>query len=249
MIASSSRMPHPVQGPPVALSWVLPLYRTAQQLEELLARIDAVSDRLCVDIEVILVDDACPEGCGSLAESAAMRDPRVRVLRLPRNQGQDAALRAGLGLSRGAWVAILDADLQDPPEALEQLWPMRHQSDVVFARRTGLYSSRGRRLTSRLYRALFSTIGGLPPGACLYALLDRATVERINACQDERRSLLVLVASAATTSGCVTVQRSRRHRGNSSYTSLGRSIKAARSLWQIVAFRASRFLFGYPGRT
>src|SRR4051812_32980741 len=87
--------------PAIQLSWVLPLYRTAEQLAELLERIGQVSRRLAVESEVILVDDACPEGCGALAELAAARDARITVVRLPSNGGQDAALRAGLRRSRG----------------------------------------------------------------------------------------------------------------------------------------------------
>ena len=89
-----------IHAPP-QLSWVLPLYRTAAQLEELVARIHCVSAGLRVRHEVILVDDACPEGSGALAMRIAARDPRLRVLRLARNHGQDRALMAGLRLSRG----------------------------------------------------------------------------------------------------------------------------------------------------
>ena len=55
----------------VDLSWVLPLYRTAAQLEELVARIHRVSAGLGVRHEIVLVDDACPEDCGGLAQRMA----------------------------------------------------------------------------------------------------------------------------------------------------------------------------------
>ena len=136
--------------PRIELSWVLPLYRTAAQLDELVARIDRVSAALRLRHEVILVDDACPEGSGGLALRKADLDPHLRVLRLSPNQGQDRALIAGLRLSRGEWTVVLDADLQDPPEAMAELWPLCTAAhDAVFARRTGNYSSRGRQATSR----------------------------------------------------------------------------------------------------
>ncbi|UHQ19532.1 glycosyltransferase [Lysobacter sp. KIS68-7] len=222
----------------IQLSWVFPLYRTAMQLEELVARASAVSARLGIAHEILLVDDACPERSGEIAERLAASDHRLRVLRLPRNRGQDAALRAGLACSRGDWVVILDADLQDPPEAVETLWPRRTPSlGAVFAHRTGDYSTPGRKRTSRLYRAAIERIGGLPRGACLYVLLSRGLVDRINAARGSRTTLLALIAASRLRCTSVDIVRSPRLVGESAYSSFARSAKAARSLWEMFAAR------------
>ncbi len=221
------------------LSWVLPLFRTADQLRELLSRIHAASAGLVGSHEVILVDDACPDGSGAIAESIAARDPRVRVSRLAENRGQDDALREGLRLARGSWIVVLDADLQDPPEAIRQLWPLRdvHGEQVVFAVRTGAYTTPGRAITSQIYRIAISWVGGLPAGACLFALLGRRVVQRINAVAGDRVSLLALIAAAGTHFQTVQVRRAPREIGTSSYSALDRCEKAARSLWQMFAAR------------
>lgn len=222
----------------VDLSWVLPLYRTAAQLEELVARIHRVSAGLGVRHEIVLVDDACPEDCGGLAQRMAALDSRLRVLRLPSNRGQDLALRAGLTASRGEWTVVLDADLQDPPEAMARLWPLCTPAhDAVFARRTGRYSSAGRRLTSRLYRVLASRIGGLPRGAGLYAVFHRDVLDRINAASGRTTTLLALVAGTRPRCASIDIVRSPRSAGTSSYGSLARLRKATRSLWELLAMR------------
>lgn len=222
----------------IQLSWVLPLYRTAAQLEELVARIHAVSARLDLTHEIVLVDDACPEGSGAIAERLARDDDRLRVLRLPRNGGQDPALRAGLARSRGTWTVILDADLQDPPEAVEHLWPHCVPGiGAVFTRRTGRYSSAGQRFTSRLYRAAIERIGDLPRGACLYVVLSRPMVDRINAAGGGRTTLLALIAATRLRCASVDIVRSPRMLGASAYTRFTRSAKAARSLWEMFAAR------------
>ena len=229
-----------VQADParMELSWVLPLYRTAAQLDELVARIHRVSEGLRLRHEVILVDDACPEDSGGLALRKAALDPCLRVLRLPSNRGQDLALRAGLVSSRGEWTVVLDADLQDPPEAMARLWPLCTPAhDVVFARRIGKYSSAGRRLTSRLYRALASRIGGLPQGACLYAAFNRDVLDRINAATGRNTTLLALIAGARPRCASVDIARSPRLAGASSYGSFARLRKATRSLWDLLAMR------------
>lgn len=219
------------------LSWVLPLFRTADQLHELIRRIHATSNALIDSYEIILVDDACPEGTGAIAETIAMTDTRVKVLRLDSNHGQDAALREGLQLSRGEWTLILDADLQDPPEAIHQVWPLRNSgADAIFVERTGAYSSAGRRLTSRMYRFAVARISRLPRGACLFVLLARSLVDRINAAGvDKQASLLALIAAAGTRFSSVPVVRSPRAVGVSGYSSFARCTKAARSLWQMFA--------------
>jgi glycosyltransferase involved in cell wall biosynthesis len=222
----------------IDLSWVLPLYRTAGQLDELVARIHGVSARLRVRHEVVLVDDACPEDCGGLAQRMAALDSRLRVLRLPSNRGQDRALVAGLRESRGEWTVVLDADLQDPPEAMARLWPLCNAAhDAVFARRTGHYSSAGRRLTSRLYRALASRVGGLPRGAGLYVALQRGVLQRINAATDRNATLLALIAGTRPRCASVDIVRAPRPSGTSSYSAFARAGKAARSLRDLLAMR------------
>jgi glycosyltransferase involved in cell wall biosynthesis len=225
----------PTPDTSIQLSWVLPLFRTAAQLEELVARIARVSTRLGLAYEVILVDDACPEGSGAIAQAMAAHDATLRVLRLPANGGQDPALRAGLRLARGEWTVILDADLQDPPEALERLWPHRAGMDAVFTRRTGRYTTPGRHLTSRLYRSAIEVVGRLPRGACLYVLLGRALVERINAAQGRRTTLLALIASHRPRCTSVRIVRAPRAVGGSAYSAAARARRAARSLWEMFA--------------
>jgi glycosyltransferase involved in cell wall biosynthesis len=230
------------------LSWVLPLYRTSDQLDELLSRIHKVSTDLVESYEIILVDDACPEDTGAKAEIIAATDGCTRVLRLVRNRGQDAALREGLRLSRGDWTMILDADLQDPPEAVRELWRLREvgTNGVVFAQRTGIYTSPGRHITSRLYRAAIERVGGLPRGACLFALLGRGTLRRINIVTGRRVSLLAIIAAAGARFVSVPIPRSPRATGVSGYSSLARCAKAARSLWQIFAARRLHRYLGTP---
>src|SRR4051812_49812766 len=91
-----------------------------------------------VPFELILVDDASSDGTAGLLDALAGEDPRVRVLHLSRGFGHQAALTAGLEHARGDCVAMLDGDLQDPPELLpKMLGHWRSGSDGVSAERTG----------------------------------------------------------------------------------------------------------------
>jgi len=220
------------------LSWVLPLFGTADFVDELVTRIARASDALGVAEEIILVDDACPHGSGRTADAVAKSNPSVRVLHLVSNIGQDSALREGLRLARGAWAVILDADLQDPPEAVAQLWSKRTSNlGAIFAAREGRYTSTGRHFSSRVYRSVMRHLGGLPAGACLFVLVDRAVVDTIGATRRTPISLLASIAACRRPMLSVRVQRSPRLSGESAYPSWMRLRKAAGSIWQAILAR------------
>lgn len=232
---------------PPQISWLAPLYRTREFVEALCERAATVSAALGLRHEVVLVDDACPQRSADEAERIAPCHP-LRLIRLERNGGQDAALHRGLGECRGDWTVMLDADLQDPPEALRLLWPQAQAgSEVVFANRHGRYEKRGRLITSRLYRRLASLIGGLPPGAGLFALMNRRTYEAV-AAAPLGGSLLAAIARVPARRSSVPVLRDTRRSGESAYRGFARARKAARSLFQLALSRFSGHRFGSDHR-
>jgi polyisoprenyl-phosphate glycosyltransferase len=187
--------------------------------------------------ELVLVDDACPESTADLAERLEF-GALLRVLRLSRNQGQDAAIRAGLRACTGKWALIIDGDLQDPPEGLSLLWPHAVQGyEAVFADRFGKYQSRTRLVSSRLYRRCVERLGGLPRGAGLFVLLNRRLIEAVAATQPRRISILAAIAGARGRYTSVPIERASRATGRSSYSAGRRWWKGAWSLWQIFAVR------------
>src|SRR5439155_18061266 len=105
------------------------------------------------------------------------RIPRVCGIVLAENVGQNSAVLAGLAHARGAAVAVMDGDLQDPPEAVPVLLAAleRDGADAVFAARRGRYETRLRLATGRvLKRALWVlTAGRMPPDAGLFLVLQR----------------------------------------------------------------------------
>jgi glycosyltransferase involved in cell wall biosynthesis len=201
-----------------------------------MARIEATSKQIGLNrcYEIILIDDACPEGSGDVAEQFVERYENAKVLRLPMNQGQDAALQAGILEARGKWIAILDADLQDPPEALARLWQLRHGHAAVFADRRGRYTSRSRHVTSWIYRRLLQRLTRLPPGAGLYALLDERAAEAVRCSKDNPLVLMAVLAVLDGPMRSVPVQRSTRAQGQSSYTGRMRLAKGIRTLGRSV---------------
>ena len=216
------------------LSWVVPMYRTGDFIERLCVRASDSAHRLGLSYELVFVDDACPDHSADRAEPLAARFP-IRVCRLPTNQGQDAAIRAGLRVCRGKWAVILDGDLQDPPEALLQLWPHASDYDAVFADRFGAYESRTRLVSSFFYRRCLEVLGGLPPGSGLFVLMNRRLIEHVTAAHGSRAYVLADIAGARGRYISVPVLRSPRPSGKSSYGFVRRWTRGVMSLWQVFA--------------
>ncbi len=104
------------------LSIIVPCCNEEAAVGAFYARTSAVCAKLpAVDVEYIFVDDGSTDGTLAALKALAGRDRRVRWLALSRNFGKEAALYAGLEHARGDWAAVMDADLQDPPELLPEL--------------------------------------------------------------------------------------------------------------------------------
>ncbi len=145
---------------------VVPVYGNEATLEPLAGRLaDALAGRTW---RLRFVVDASPDDSAAVAHRLAAGDERIAVTGLTANVGQHRALAAGLAAEpeADAWVC-LDADLQDPPEAVPLLLDRLDRGDVeaVFAGRRGAYESIGRRLTGALHRRVAARLTGLPTDA------------------------------------------------------------------------------------
>lgn len=204
------------------VSVVVPVYDNAATLSELALRLGQVLAARGTSHELILVDDASTDDSLTVARGLADRDARIRVVSLERNLGQNRALLAGLGAASADRVVIMDADLQDPPEALPELLKASAEGyDAVFAGRRGVYQSRGRMLTSWFYKGLMSCLCGLPRGAGLFVALRRDLVQELVE-SPELPWLLPRIGLSGRKLASVPVRRTARPVGSSAYSSIGR---------------------------
>jgi glycosyltransferase involved in cell wall biosynthesis len=208
---------------------VVPVHRNAATLAELVARLAAALDGR--DWGVLLVVDGSPDDSAEVAAGLSSADPRVRVAVLQQNVGQHLAL--ALGLERcpdaQAWVC-LDADLQDPPEAVPLLLDRLAAGgvDAVFAGRRGTYEGPLRLLTGRAHRALLARLTGLPPDAGAFLALGPRARTAVLAAQAP--SLVAAVGAARLPVASVPVTRDARGHGTSAWTARARLRQSARTL-------------------
>jgi len=202
------------------LSVVAPVYNEAETLRELHLRITAAVAPLG-EYEVVLVDDGSGDGSWSVLLELAGLDPHLRLLRLSRNFGHQAALSAGLDAARGDAVVLMDADLQDPPEVIPELvakWDEGY--DVVYAiRESRAGESRARLATASLFYRLFRRIARtpIPENAGDFRLLSRRATNAIVAMPERARFLRGMTTWIGYRQTGVTYARDPRYAGESKY--------------------------------
>lgn len=208
------------------ISVIAPVRNSARTLPELCRRIRGVLP----DCEIVLVDDASDD------ESAAvMRQLTDQAIVFRERRGQNAAIRAGLARARGRTRCVLDADLEDPPEALPRLLaPIRQgAARVAFSTRDGR-----RRLTSRLFRrAMHLIFPSLPPRACLCFAVD---AEAAAALVDRARPtdyLVAVIGAMALPATEVPIRREPQPERVSGYAGLRRSVHGLRMLASALRLR------------
>ena len=188
MIAGMSRAA-PSDSP--ELSIVIPVFNERENLEPLLARLRPVLDGLGRRYEIVYVDDGSRDGTAERISALAAVDPWIRLVRLSRNFGHQAALVAGLAHAHGAAVITLDGDLQHPPELIPRLVERWQAGDDVVQtiRREPADDSLLKRTSSRGFYRLLSALTRLhvTPGAADYRLLSRAALTAFLACGERCR--------------------------------------------------------------
>lgn len=213
----------------MTVSVVVPVYGNEATLVALTARLAAAFGERPWRLRLVI--DASPDASAAVAAELAAADPRVSVTVLERNVGQHRALELGLAAEPDAqaWVC-LDADLQDPPEAVPLLLDRLAGGDVsvVFAGRRGAYEGSLRLLTGRLHRALLARLTGLPPDAGAFLAMDASARGVVLAAGAP--SLVAAIGAARPRVASVPVARTAREHGRSAWTVRARVRQSARTL-------------------
>ncbi len=211
-----------VTRPLPALTVVVPMYDEEAVLPLFAERLRPVLDGLGEPYEVLCVDDGSRDATPVMLVRMQRDWPELRVVRLRANAGHQAALSAGLARARGAWIATLDADLQDPPEILPQMLATARSEgvDVVYGVRTDRSTDTVfKRLTARAYYRLMQRLvgGPLTADAGDYRLMSRATVDAINTLPEHHRVLRLVVPALGFPSATVPYRRAPRAAGTTKY--------------------------------
>lgn len=208
--------------PEPVLSVVVPMYNEESVLPLLAHRLRAVLDGLGEAYEVVAVDDGSDDGTAAGLTALRAGWPQLRVLRLRRNSGHQAALVAGVLRAAGRYVVSIDADLQDPPETILAMLALARADglDVVYGVRVDRSTdSRFKRWTADGYYRLMRRLVGkqVPAQAGDFRLLSRAVVEALRELPERAPVLRLVVPWLGFPSGEVAYQRAERAAGRTKY--------------------------------
>lgn len=206
---------------PARVSIVIPVYNEAEVLPLLRGRLSRFIDRLDTVVELILVNDGSADRTLEILLTWVDDDPRVTLLNLARNFGHQAAVTAGLDHATGDAIIIMDADLQDPPEVIEEM--LREYCsgyDVVYGKRTVRKGeTRFKRWTAwtfyRLMRRLIHP--GLPADAGDFRLLSRRCLSALMSMRETHRFLRGMMSWVGFPQTAVTFVREPRAAGETKY--------------------------------
>ncbi len=183
---------------PALLSIVVPIFNEEEVLPTLRARLVALADDFACPTEWILVDDGSSDRTLRGLIAWAEADPRAHVLELSRNFVHQAAVTAGLDHAAGDVVAVIDGDLQDPPELLREMLERYRQGwDVVLAkRRSREGESLFKRATASIFYRVMRTFvhDRLPSDVGDFRLMSRDAADALRHFREGHRFLRGMVA-------------------------------------------------------
>lgn len=206
---------------PPTVSVVTPVYGCGASLPELCERLAASLSEISPAYEIILVNDASPDGAWDVIRELAAADVRIRGINLSRNFGQHNALTAGLDCARGDWVVVMDCDLQHRPEEIPKLYGKAMEGyDLVVGTRTLRGDSFLKRLGSNLFYRILTYLTGTKIDDRLtnFGIYSRKTVRGITELREQNRPFGLLALWVGFRRAELGIEHVARPYGESSYT-------------------------------
>jgi glycosyltransferase involved in cell wall biosynthesis len=205
----------------VTFSVVAPIFNEMENLPELASRVRNVMETLGETWELVLVDDGSNDGSTERILQLASDDRHIRPVIFARNFGHQVAITAGWDYARGKAVIIIDADLQDPPEAIPDLvakW--REGYEVVFAIRSEREGETWfKKTTAALFYRIVQRITDvrIPVDTGDFRLMDRKVVDVLKTMKEKHRFPRGMSAWVGFRQIGVPYRRAARHAGVTKY--------------------------------
>lgn len=203
------------------ISIVTPVYGCKTCLYELYFRLKETLGKITQDFEIILINDASPDGAWETIIDLASKDQRVKGINLSRNFGQHNAITAGLDQCRGDWIVVMDCDLQDQPEEIVNLYNEALKGyQIVYAQRFQRKDRFLKRVSSKLFYATFSylTNTNQDPTIANFGIYQKIVIDSIRNMGDYHRYFPTMVRWVGFKYNKLQVVHAERVDGRTSYS-------------------------------
>lgn len=203
------------------ISIVIPVLNEEESVDPFVDAVAPLLDATGASWELIFVDDGSTDQTINILLARRQRNPQIRIVKLSRNFGKEAALAAGLDHAAGDMVAVMDVDMQDPPELLtEMVARWREGYDVVYGRRVQRTNDSAlKRMTARRFYKLFNQISDapIPDNVGDFRLMDRSVVEALKRLPERVRFMKGLFSWVGFKSIAVDYERPARFAGQTKF--------------------------------
>lgn len=204
------------------VSVVVPCFNESEVISATHAELDrSLSKSQNFEFEFVYVDDGSKDATSAILREIRKRDPRVRLVRFSRNFGHQAAVSAGIDHAFGDAVAIMDADLQDPPEILlAMLEKWREGFEVVYGVRGNRKESMFKRACYRIFYRVWQRMADIevPVDSGDFCVMDRQVADVLRDLPENGRFLRGLRAWAGFRQYGFPYARAARHAGEPKYS-------------------------------
>ena len=198
-------------------SLIIPVFNEEQLIDDLVSRVVASVNLFAVDYELLFIDDGSTDKTVEKLLQHRRTNKKIKIVSLSKNFGHQAAFTAGLELSTGDIIAMMDGDLQDPPELLEKMYhKIREEGyDIVSGKRTGTKGRTQRTLYTLLFHVIFKYMAGLEnmENAGNFSMMTREAVQALLSMKEKVRYMPGLRSFIGFNQGTVEYIREDRFQG------------------------------------
>jgi len=210
-------------GREIAISAVVPCYNEEDSVAELVQRVSGAFRALFGErFEIVLVNDGSSDRTWQRIRAAADADRHIVAVDLSRNFGHQLALTAGLEVARGELLLVIDADLQDPPEAVAEMLTLIEQgADVVYGQRISRAGeSWFKETTASLFYSLLSRVAQLqiPADTGDFRLMKRKVADALMSMPEHHRFIRGMVSWLGFKQVAYPYHRQARFSGRTNYS-------------------------------
>lgn len=205
------------------LTVVVPVLDEEDCVDALCARLFALRERMReeAEVELLLVDDGSRDRSVAMLDAIAAGNPFMKLITLSRTFGQQLAVTAGIDHAREGWVAVIDGDLQDPPEAIAEMFRRAQEGyDVVYGQRTSRAGeSAFKRASAAAFYRLLSWLSDIdiPHSAGDFRVMSARVVRELKGMRERHRYLRGMVPWLGFRSAAHPYERAARHAGETKY--------------------------------
>ena len=204
------------------LSIIIPIYNEQDNIDRLINRLKGVVSKLGIDCEYIFINDGSKDDSINIIKNLAAIDSSVKYINFSRNFGHQIAVTAGLDKASGDRIVIIDADLQDPPELIVDMFhKMNEGFEVVYAKRKARKGESWlKKFTARMFYRILKAITSvnIPVDTGDFRIMDRKIVDVLKQMPEQQKFLRGQISWIGFNQTYVEYERDERNAGETGYT-------------------------------